>query len=89
MIHTWEVTKEVDESGFYVLDKHCVVELEMEGITNLNLEGFNEQNVLFGLEIEKIDSTFRVKLNASYGVQGNLDADKISFRVIPGKPTGS
>jgi hypothetical protein len=86
-IHAWEMTKDVDESGFYVLDKHCVVELEFDGIRNLIFDGFNEQNVLLDLNIEKIESSFRVSLNPSYGVQGSFETDKLSFRIIPGKPS--
>ena len=31
-VHTWEMTKEVDEKGFYVLAKHVVVEFVMKEV---------------------------------------------------------
>src|SRR5579863_6498910 len=58
-VHTWEMTKEVDEKGYYVLAKHVVVEFILEAVSGLSLNGFNHQNVIFGLEVEKIDSGFR------------------------------
>jgi Immunity protein 50 len=56
LVHTWEMTKEVDERGHYVLAKHIVVEFIFETISGLSLNGFNQQNVIFGLGIEKIES---------------------------------
>ena len=85
-VHTWEMTKEVDEKGFYVLAKHVVVEFVMKEVVGLSLNGFNHQNVVFGLAIERIDSGYRLTLEDCYGVAGTIDASDISIRLIPGKP---
>ncbi len=52
-LHTWEMTKEVDEKGYYVLSKHVVVEFILETISSLSLNGFSHQNVVFGLKWRK------------------------------------
>src|SRR5258708_34764958 len=83
-VHTWEMTKEVDEKGFYVLAKHVVVEFVMKEVVGLSLNGFNHQNVVFGLAIERIDSGYRLTLEDCYGVAGTIDASDISIRLIPG-----
>ena len=85
-IHTWETTKEIDDKGYYVLAKHIVVELVFEAVCGLTLNGFNQQNVIFGLAIEKTDSGFRVTLDDCYGLAGSIEAEKMSLRLTPGKP---
>jgi hypothetical protein len=85
-VHTWEMTKEIDEKGYYVLAKHIVVEFIFEAVSGLSLEGFNQQNVIFGLAIEKTDSGFRVTLDDCYGLTGSIEAAKMSLRLTPGKP---
>jgi hypothetical protein len=86
-VHTWDMTKEVDEKGYYVLAKHVVVEFALETVSGLNLNGFNHQNVLFGLGIEKSDSGFRLTLDECYGLAGSIEAERISIRITPGKPS--
>jgi hypothetical protein len=55
-VHTWQMTSEVDEKGYFRLEKHVVVTFAMEEITGLNLRGFNHQNVIDGLEIKRYGS---------------------------------
>lgn len=80
------MTNDVDEKGYYVLTKHAQVEFNFETVSGLSLNGFNSQNVIFGLSIEKIDSGFRVVLDDCYGLSGSIDAEKLSLCVMPGKP---
>jgi hypothetical protein len=85
--HTWEMTKELDEKGCFVMTKHIVVEFLFDGVFDLNLTGFNQQNVIFGLDIEKTDSGFRLTLDECYGLSGAIEAKTMSIRIIPGKPS--
>jgi hypothetical protein len=85
-VHTWEMTKEMDDKGFYVLAKHIVVEFIFEAVCGLSLNGFNHQNVIFGLAIDKTDCGFRVTLDNCYGLAGSIEAKSISLRLTPGKP---
>jgi hypothetical protein len=85
-VHTWEMTKQVDEKGYYVLAKHIVVEFIFEGISELSLNGFSKQNVIFGLCFEKTDSGFRLTLDPCYGLAGSIEAEKMSLRIRPGRP---
>jgi hypothetical protein len=81
------MTKEVDEKGYFVLAKHVVVEFVIEGFRDLSISGFNHQNVLFGIAIEKAERGFRVDLDPSYGIEGYFEADNISFGLTPGEPS--
>ncbi|HEV7220381.1 MAG TPA: Imm50 family immunity protein [Terriglobales bacterium] len=84
---TWEMTKDIGEKGYYVLTKHALVEFNFEAVSGLSLNGFNDQNVIFGLSIEKTDSGFRVALYECYGLSGSIDAEKLSLCVVPGEPS--
>ena len=85
-IHTWDLTKNVDDSGYYVCTKHVVVEFLFESISQLALTGFSNQNVLFGLDIAKTNSGFRLTLHECYGLAGQIEVGKLSIRFAPGKP---
>ena len=86
-VHTWETTKEVDEKGYYVMAKHVVVEFILETVYGLRLTGFNHQNVIFGLAIEKTDSGFRLTLDECYGLAGSIEAESLSILITPGVPS--
>jgi len=85
-VHTWEMTKEIDEKGYYLLAKHVVVEFIFEAVSGLSLNGFNHQNVIFGLAIEKTNAGFRVTLDDCYGLAGSIEAENMSLRLTPGEP---
>ena len=86
-VHTWDTTKEVDEKGRYVMAKHIVVEFIFENVSELALNGFSQQNVISGLSIEKIGSDFRLTLGECYGLAGSIEAERMSIRITPGKPS--
>ena len=84
--HTWEMTNKLDAKGYYILEKHVVVEFVLNDVFGLNLTGFTQQNVIFGLTIEKIDQGFRVALDDCHGIAGTIDVADISIRLTSGKP---
>ena len=88
-LHTWEMTKGVDDKGYYVLAKHVVVEFAMKDVVGLSLNGFSNQNVIFGLGIERTENGYRLTLDDCYGIAGDLEAKDISIRLIPGKPNAA
>lgn len=85
-IHTWEMTNRLDSKGYYELEKHVVVEFTFEDISALSLEGFGQQNVIFGLAIEKTEAGFRLTLDPCYGLSGSIAAERMSISLTPGKP---
>jgi Immunity protein 50 len=86
-VHTWETAKQVDEKGYYLQAKHVVVEFLFEDVFALSLTGFSQQNVIFGLDIEKTGSGFRLTLDECYGLAGSIEAERLSLRITPGKPS--
>ena len=71
--HVFEVTKDVDEQGYFVLVKHRLVTLLFTGVENLKFEGFNHQNVIEDLSISDITVRqwealhFEVELEPAHG----------------------
>ncbi len=82
-IHTWEMTNEVDSSGYYVLKNHTLVTFRFSGVEELKLEGFNHQNVIFGLTIQPKEnsdvgsSKFHVEFHPNFGVDAIFDCSAI------------
>jgi hypothetical protein len=74
LIHTWEMTREIDAAGFYGTRHHALVHLRFRGFDELQLEGFNHQNVLFDLSISDVKDRqadqlyFQVEFNPSHGL---------------------
>ena len=88
-IHFRHTTNEVDEAGYYVQTKHAVIEflIDISGTDDcLELYGFNHQNVVMSLSIEKLESGYRLDIAQCYGLAGTIKADNISIRLTLGKP---
>ena len=47
-IHAWELTSEVDSNGYFVLRHHTLVMLRFRDVKDFRMEGFNQQNAIFG-----------------------------------------
>ena len=78
VIHAFEITSEVDPDGFYVVRHHVRVHLRFEGVTELQLEGFNNQNALMGLGVKNIcdrqmeNIRWEVQFDSSWGVTASF-----------------
>jgi Immunity protein 50 len=89
-IHAWEMTPEVDARGFFVLRHHTLVTLRFDDIAELDLHGFNHQNVLWDLKLERLSELesareqWSVALPTSHGVSARFVCARIS--VIAARP---
>jgi hypothetical protein len=45
-IHAWRMTDKVDDRGYYVLDKHVVVAIDLEEVTYVALTDFNLPGII-------------------------------------------
>ena len=50
-IHLWELTNEIDARGYYVLRNHTLATLRFHDVFDLEIKGFSNQNMIFGLPI--------------------------------------
>ena len=82
VIHAFQMTSEVDSRGYCVLKNHTKVRIRFDRCSDVALDGFNHQNVLFGLDITEPeqatpDSSFHVRFDTSYGLAGSLTCKDI------------
>jgi Immunity protein 50 len=85
-VHTFSATSEIDENGYFVLDHHVVVTFWFEDIVGLNLSGFNFQNVIAGIDVERTAKGCRISFAACYGLSGEIEAKRVWLTFQPGKP---
>jgi Immunity protein 50 len=56
-----------------------VVQLRFREVSNLEIRGLNEQNVLFDLRVERgTDDRYDVELQSSYGLSGSFGCTSIT-----------
>ena len=82
-VHTWRMTREVDPTGHFVLDRHAVVTFWFEDVLDLELADFSVQNVIFGLTCEPLEKGFRVSLSPCFGIAGHIDAEHLAVSLEP------
>ena len=85
-IHTWNMTDKVDEKNHYIAEKHAVIEFSLVNVIDMDLLHFNEQNVIFSLNLEKSELGYKLNLEPCYGLCGFLEAKDIKVKIMPGKP---
>jgi len=83
LIHAFEMTNEVGPDGFYVLRRHVLVHLRFHEVAGIMMDGFNHQNVLFGLSISDLRERqmeriqFEVGFDSSFGVSVSLQCYRV------------
>ena len=82
-VHAWRTSAELDPNGHYRRDRHAIVVFELAGITELQLDGWNHQNVLFEMRIASIEGGYEMNLATSYGMEGRIVAKAVNVTVQP------
>jgi len=88
-VHTWRVLKEIDNRGYYKSDRHAIVSVVISEIFDIELLGFNKQNVVSGIVFEKTDDGVKMTLGGCFGVEGYIVAEHFAFEIETGTPPGS
>lgn len=86
VLHTWEMTKEINEAGFYKQVKNVVVEFALRGVIGIEVQDPWERSILLSLGIKKSEAGFLVELCAAYGLSGTIETEELSLCVFPGNP---
>lgn len=75
-LHVFQMTSEVTETGHFKLMNHTRVVLRFTDCAELQLQGFNHQNVLYGLGLGYVDThathPVGVELEGCYGLEGTF-----------------
>jgi hypothetical protein len=90
VVRAWNMTEEVTDAGSYKLECDSVVHFLFEEVTDVDLDGWNHQNVLGGLEFELSPASesalpvLTVELSPCYGLSGGFKARRaIVVSVVP------
>lgn len=88
-IHYFRTTNRINKSGHYIAERHAIVSFIMEDIAQLQLNDFNEQNVLSSISVTPVETEYEIILGCCYGVSGHIRARKLSFDLEAGMPSKS
>jgi hypothetical protein len=79
----WVMSSEVTEQGFYKVHGDALFHFQFEGVTNLHIEGFNNQNVLSALNLEVVEdphnqgrNVLQVELEHCYEFEASFTAQR-------------
>jgi hypothetical protein len=78
-VHLWELTREVNPQGYLVLDHHTLAALRFTDVGKFKMQGFNQQNSIFGLSIERREREegsspyFAVALEPAFGIEASFE----------------
>ena len=78
VISAFEVTKEVDERGYYKLTKQCDIEFHFTGVEEIEFDYFSHQNVLMSLDFEESGSFIKATFNPSVGLDAVIFSEGVS-----------
>ena len=102
-LHGWIITGEVGHDGYLVLDNNAVVTFTLEGILDLQLEGFSAQNVIGDLVLRRaldrpdrrgylsgnpLPEDIEIELEHCYGLGGLIRARSVVVTFEPAEPNG-
>lgn len=79
VIHVFEMTKEVNADGFYVLKNHTLVTLRFSNVALDYIDDFNHQNVIYELHLTSIEPespggrTIAVRMETSFGLDAEFE----------------
>jgi hypothetical protein len=79
----WNMTKEVDDKGFYRNEKLADVVFRLEDVSAINISDLTEVGILFDLDIERHHACLKLVMSASYGINGTISFGKASVKLIP------
>ncbi|MCX5515240.1 hypothetical protein C3941_12845 [Kaistia algarum] len=76
-VHTWQMTSDLDERGYFILDRHVIVRFILAGISALELSEWSAQNVIFGLALSRDERGYRIELHSIFGIGGVIIANSL------------
>ena len=60
-VHAFEMTSEVNEKGYFKLIKHCIIALQFERVSDVELRNFGHQNVIDGISLSFVSAKDEIR----------------------------
>ena len=86
------MTSDLSKSGHYKKKNHVIATFILEDVQTTDLFGFNQQNVISALLIEKSDEEdggLKLILGGCFGLEGSIAAKRIRIELEHTIPSGS
>jgi hypothetical protein len=83
-VQAFRMTDQVDDKGYFILDKHVVVTFIFDGIASIELMDFMQGAILDVVDIQKNSDGFDMAIESSYGFHGSLRVGRITISHDPG-----
>lgn len=77
-VYSFEMTSNLKGKYFELL-KHCLIDIEFVGINSNEMDGFNHQNVVLGLNFGKEGEYLFCQIDSAYGIDGYIEAKEIKI----------
>ncbi len=89
-VWTFKVHRDqTDSNGYYKRTDFSIVTFRFDRPDELNIEGFNHQNVLAQIVFEFIDGIVHVTMFGIYGVHADFHCSTVSVEAVEVLPPGS
>jgi len=86
LIHTWMMTDQVDDRGYYVQERHTLVTFRFEELIESEFLNFNGQNCLLELSIEEQnvenETVIRAEFPTSFGLEGTVICRRVVVKSV-------
>ena len=90
VVHVFSMTDAVDPKGFYVLEKHHLVRISLEGITSSTLDGTYFSDCLDQLSFKRFGDWIRVNFDSHLDQGGEVLCRRAEIlEVVPCSPEGA
>ncbi len=77
-VYAFEMTDKLI-GRYFNLIKHCVIDIEFIDISNNEMDGFNHQNAIQGLDFGREGEFLFCKIDSAYGMDGYIEAKEIKI----------
>ena len=82
-VHGWRTNSDITESGHFRLDRHALVTFTIQDTKNVKLNGWNHQNVLSELSVDREGGSYILRLREIYGADGEIAGTHVSVTIVP------
>lgn len=84
-VHAWRTNSDTDANGYYRMDRHATVSFEISGISEMQLDGWSRQNLLYEMLVTPGEAGYEIRMSTSYGMEGKIVAKNLNVIVEPQK----
>ncbi|RWQ67125.1 hypothetical protein [Mesorhizobium sp.] len=85
-LHAFRMTDEVDDKGYFILDRHVLVTLTLEEVREISLDYFDLIGIVGRLLVTKTGKRYRIEWQSSYGVEGIIVAKNLRINFEQWRP---